>query len=300
MSKLSLFAGLAAAVVLSACGTAEIDAVRQVETTVSPFAKALSREYRELAVFEADEMYDFIDAGEYARRGLAVARGETVAPFVLAEWNLPADQIPKLSTARARLMAALGRDARTRVPDAAADAQGKFDCWVEQQEENHQFDHIAACREAFYAALAILEDKSKPAKPAALSAPVSPPATPSEKPTKKVADAVDPDRRYVVHFAFDSSKLGGAAKLKVVAAVAAWEIYRGPVFIAGHADRAGPCRHNMGLSRRRAAAVGEALHRRGVPRHLIKSRGYGEDDPVVPTEDGVRRHANRRVEITIK
>ncbi len=34
-------------------------------------------------------------------------------------------------------------------PAIAARAQARFDCWVEQQEENHQADHIAACRTDF-------------------------------------------------------------------------------------------------------------------------------------------------------
>lgn len=301
MSKMSLITGVVIATMVSACGTAEIAAVRRVETTVSPFAKALSREYRELAVFEADEMYDFIDAAKYARRGLAIARGEMVEPFMLADWRLPSNQVANLTAARARLMAALAGDARARVPDAAADAQGKFDCWVEQQEENHQFDHIAACRKAFYAALAVLEDKTRLAKEPGRPVPTSAePAAKSAPVVKSQSDTGEPTRRHVVLFAFDSSKLDDEAKRRVGEAFKAWKAFGGPVFIAGHADRAGPRDHNQTLSLRRAAAVGEALFDRGVPRRLIKSRGFGEDSPAVPTKDGVRQPSNRRVEITVK
>jgi len=49
-----------------------------------------------------------------------------------------------------------------------------------------------------------------------------------------------------------------------------------------------------------AATVGEALHRGGISRHLIKSVGYGEGQMAVVTADEVRKAENRRIEITIK
>ncbi len=304
MSKSIPLAGLALAAMLAACSTPDIEAVRLVESNVSPFAKALSREYRELAVFEADQMYDFIDAGKYARRGLAAARGNPVEPFVLSDWNLPDDKMPELTEARARLVAALERDGRSRAPDAAADAQGKFDCWVEQQEENHQFDHIAACRKAFRAALSVLEGATKQN---AVAVPVAPPPKPVADQTGKVLTVAvkKPDpapmiRDYVVFFAFDSARLDAAGKRIIADAVAAWRAAPTAVHLAGHADRAGARRYNRKLSMRRAATVGEALHRGGIPRHLIKSVGYGEDRMAVVTADEVRKAENRRVEITIK
>jgi hypothetical protein len=70
-------------------------------------------------------MYDFIDAGKYARRGLAAARWY---PVGLRAFRLEFadDKIPELTESRARLGAALERDVRTRPPDGAADAQGNL------------------------------------------------------------------------------------------------------------------------------------------------------------------------------
>jgi hypothetical protein len=63
-------------------------------------------------------MYDFIDAGKYARRGLAAARWY---PVGLRAFRLEFadDKIPELTESRARLGAA-------RPPDGAADAQGNL------------------------------------------------------------------------------------------------------------------------------------------------------------------------------
>ena len=53
------------------------------------------------------------------------------------------------------------------------------------------------------------------------------------------------------------------------------------------------------LSERRAEAVKAELIRLGVPATVITTVGKGEEDPLVPTKDGVREAQNRRVEIVI-
>ena len=67
--------------------------------------------------------------------------------------------------------------------------------------------------------------------------------------------------------------------------------------VTGHADRSGSNAYNMGLSQRRADAIAEMLAARGIPRSSIRTGAEGEENPRVPTEDGVRELQNRRVEI---
>ncbi len=50
---------------------------------------------------------------------------------------------------------------------------------------------------------------------------------------------------------------------------------------------------------RRANSVRDALVARGVKAHGISLAGRGEAEPAVPTADGVREPANRRVEIIL-
>jgi OOP family OmpA-OmpF porin len=68
----------------------------------------------------------------------------------------------------------------------------------------------------------------------------------------------------------------------------------------GHADRSGPEDYNMALSLRRADSVREALIKGGIPADAITVAGRGESEPAVPTPDGVREQANRRVEIILQ
>jgi OmpA-OmpF porin, OOP family len=67
--------------------------------------------------------------------------------------------------------------------------------------------------------------------------------------------------------------------------------------LAGHSDRSGPAGANLRSSRKRAEAVRDYLAAHGVPANAISVQAYGEDQPIVPTEDGVREVQNRRVEI---
>ena len=69
------------------------------------------------------------------------------------------------------------------------------------------------------------------------------------------------------------------------------------VNVGGHADRAGTEPYNQGLSQRRANNVAKRLIAGGVDASSVTIEAFGETQPVVQTDDGVREPANRRVEI---
>ncbi len=69
------------------------------------------------------------------------------------------------------------------------------------------------------------------------------------------------------------------------------------LLVVGHTDRTGTAAYNMKLSARRAETVGQALVDRGIPGRSHRLEAKGEEDPLVPTEDGVPEPQNRRVVI---
>jgi len=71
------------------------------------------------------------------------------------------------------------------------------------------------------------------------------------------------------------------------------------ILLTGHSDRSGPAWTNRRSARLRAEAVRGELVKRGIPARAISTVSYGEQRPVVETEDGVREVQNRRVEISV-
>lgn len=71
------------------------------------------------------------------------------------------------------------------------------------------------------------------------------------------------------------------------------------VEIRGHTDGEGSTRSNQKLSDRRAAAVRTYLVDHGVAKGRLKSKGFGESQPVADNETPEGRAQNRRVELQI-
>lgn len=266
--------GLGAAL-LAGCAGPTIDEFKSAEASGSPFTQALTEQYRETVSYEADAMYDWADAAYFARKGLRTASGEAVEPETLDDWNLPAGSVDELQSARGRLAKVLGEGARESHPQDAAVAQAKFDCWVEQQEENHQPEHIAACRDGFMTTVAELESKMSPA------------ITPVD---------------YLVFFDHDSAALTDAGRTTLQALIDAAKTGDGvpAITVVGHADKSGGDAYNLALSMRRAEAIQAALVSEGLTDTPILIEAAGEASPLVETPDGVQEPSNRRAVIKVQ
>jgi hypothetical protein len=101
-------------------------------------------------------------------------------------------------------------------------------------------------------------------------------------------------------FGFDSARLTAEHEPLLDAAVATFRSGgASTISIVGHTDSAGASDYNQRLSQRRAAAVSAALVRRGLSEADLVTAWRGQDDLAVPTPDGTREPANRRVVIAI-
>lgn len=272
----------------------EVDALNEAQAVGSPFTQALANEYREFANRELKEMFDYPDALHFARKGLAAASGETVMPEPVSDWNLSANHIQELSAARGRLVTAFDLGARENAPAAAARAQAKFDCWIEQQEENWQDNDIAECKNLFSQAMNELEGNLQP--PPVMPEVIKPISNYGVNPS---APMETQNAMYLVFFDWDSYKVGSGGA-SVIDAVAG-EVSKNPpngVSVVGHSDTSGPKQYNQRLAFKRANAVKDALVQRGVSADMISVDARGEEDLLVPTADNVREPANRRANIS--
>lgn len=298
MTMIKIISAIMAVGLLAACGQTDIQRAHTMQGTGSPFTKALTQEYSDFVVSETDQ-YNWPDAGYFADKGLLASSGEVVLPEEIDDWLQPPDEyfhrswlltddwvaggsVQDMVDGRARLMTVLNNGAREAYPELAARAQERFDCWLEQQEENHQVDDILYCRDGFWAALEEIE--------ALMAAP---------EPVAGTPEPMMPDI-YIVYFDWDRSDIRPDAAAVIADVIGdAMAIGNPPVSVTGHTDLSGSAEYNMALSMRRANEVRNALINGGIAPDQITTAGRGEAEPAVPTEDGVREQANRRAEIII-
>jgi len=279
----------------------EVDALNEVQPVGSPFTQKLAAEYKAF-VNNEKSISDSSDALHFSRKGLAAARGDVVTPEPLSDWNVPQANMDELAVGRSRLMTVFDLGAREQYPDVSAVAQSRYDCWIENQEENFQPDEINRCKREFLSALEQLEG-AMPAAPAPAQEP-APALANNGNPLDNVnpnAPMAAENAMYLVFFDFDQSTLGPGAQ-SVLDAVAAEVSKRSlnSITVVGHADTSGTEAYNQKLAMRRAEAVRAALVQRGISASMIKTESRGETELLVQTADGVREPANRRAQISFQ
>jgi len=274
---------LLAMAALSACSSAISNKAAGLKPVDDKFLAALQAEYVALMNAENDEK-DFNDADHFAQKAIDAAGGKPVKPDAFNSRKLPSGTAAALKAAEKRIKKAVKGGADIYAPGQMAKAQAMYDCWLQEQEENHQPDHIRACRLAYLDAMDAV-DEAKPVKKAAA------------KPKKKVFlgpfyiyfpfngdNPEDPFNEEIFSLIISTAKKAGDKKLHIV----------------GHTDRAGSSEYNMDLSERRAINVSLVLTERGMKAKSMKYSFQGEDNPATPTKDGVRSDNNRRVEAVFK
>lgn len=281
---------LAGAVLLSACQGMETQRAEKMPSTGSAFDRALYGEYLDLSKWEWAQG-DYGSADYYAVRAESAAQGRSVSPELLANRKLPPSAVSDIDGARARLTGQLAAGAGQKVPAPTARAQAMLDCWMEQQEENRQPQHIAYCRDSYSMAMSEVDNAMRPG-PVAYIAPAPAPSQPGPSPRWA---------SYVVYFPFDSDKLTVDAHNTIMTAVGAAKTYgKLNVVITGYTDTSGSSDYNQRLSEKRSLSVAKIFEDHGINASSIDEEARGETQLAVQTPDNVRNSGNRRATITIK
>jgi len=131
---------------------------------------------------------------------------------------------------------------------------------------------------------------------------IAPPPPPPPPPAAKPAPP--PSRRRIVlrgvNFDFDRATIrpDGIAILDEVVVILKDEATI-DVSVDGHTDAIGSDEYNQRLSERRAQAVRDYLVRKGISPSRLRTRGFGESEPVASNDTEEGRAQNRRTELNV-
>lgn len=275
---------LAGLLLLSACADTEsLSQLRMAKPVDDPYFSSLAEGYKNYAEDKA-AAYDWSGSKYFADKGLMAAYGRDTQPEYASNWDMGPDAAAQLGEARERLTAALAANRSTQ-PALSAATVVAYDRWVESLASHADDTLVDERRQAFLSGLISLE--AVHAAQPGIDAPSSEPEPESTA--------------TILYFPFDKASLGESAKAALKQMVHdVLAAGNAVVTINGHADRAGTEPYNLSLSERRAKFVLKALKAAGVPEKRLKYFAFGESDPAVPTEDGVKEPKNRRVEIFIE
>jgi OOP family OmpA-OmpF porin len=304
----------------------------------SVFLRDLSSEYAALGDMERAE-YDWPDTARFYDRAIRAAKGEVFPPEALAERALTEAAQEELGAARARLLALFGAGARSIAGPDSARGQAAFDCWMQEQEEGHQADDIARCRETFLSAVTAIEsavggalivllpDTDGVVGVIQVENPQGSVVLDRDRESAVTADAQDgpqstgtflvedveavfgralaagptPPVAFLLYFEQGTDRLTPDSARKLSEVLEAVRQRKLPqVEVSGHTDRSGSAAFNDQLALDRAELVAQEVLGLGVPERVVTVVSYGERAPVVPTADGVAEARNRRVEIVIR
>ena len=306
---------IVAALLLTGCWKFPVEELQNKEFKGTPFQKALAKYYLEFSKSEA-EQYDWEDADYFARKGLLAADGNDMEPEEVKDWSIDAGAQKSLEEARQLLLKAVSIKARKEEPDTAAKAVFLFDCWLEQQEENWQTEHIASCRNEFFDVLDYLSVTTPSDNSAAAGIEIDPASFEEVKRQEEIlfsatenkndsdVDSEDSEievkSSHAIFFDLNSIEIneqGLEILEKVIEELG--DIPEYLIKLNGYADRSGNAEYNMRISKERTEKVREALVQKGVVENSIEIKAFGEEQQKIATEDGEKEPGNRVVEIFI-
>jgi outer membrane protein OmpA-like peptidoglycan-associated protein len=135
----------------------------------------------------------------------------------------------------------------------------------------------------------------------------------SEKPFKVEQDTIDnvfaaaisakpiTPVSFMLYFLHDSVEMRTDSEVDLNLALKEMEKRKAAdISVIGHADRAGDEEYNHQLALKRASAIADRIRAADVKVADITVTSHGENNPIVPTADGVSEPKNRRVQVTVR
>ena len=130
-----------------------IQTVRSTDFYSNPlgntFLSTLAKEYKSYALFKANYTPDYNRANHFAIKALNAYNGENVYPENIYEVGLPEDSLIQISYYYTDLLNYLKSDLSQKYPRLMAEAQAKFDCWVDSEVNRLSPKQAQTCKARF-------------------------------------------------------------------------------------------------------------------------------------------------------
>ncbi len=254
------------------------------------FQGYLYKEYKDKAIFEAEEMHDWNTAKLYSEKALKSLQTDNIYPELVSYWKIPKNNIQEIILAHENLME-IYSNAKLNDPSNLAKAIVSLDCWSEQQEENWQTWDIKECKENFLNSMHIIykniSDNNNKTKNKLF-----------EKNNAAIlTENKDNEFVQIIYFDFDQTKLSDVSINNIINFLMEYKNDINEYLIIGHTDTKGSKNYNINLSIERANVVKNILIENKIDQSKIKILGEGENSLAIKTPDDTKHPANRRVEI---
>tara|TARA_A100001011_G_scaffold396809_1_gene495894 strand:+ start:2872 stop:3798 length:927 start_codon:yes stop_codon:yes gene_type:complete len=259
----------------------------------------ISKEYKDFAKFELYEMYDELDANYFAFKASNTLKTKKIILENPLNWKIPYNSKEEAKKEYQKLKTLLSNNIIFKHPKITAHLVIGYDCWLEQLEENWQFEDIKNCKDKYTTAYNKLLSYINASTIVENKETINTESDLQSKENKSNISKNKKEKTVIVYFNHDSYKLDLVQKNKLDKFIFNFlKNNNSLVIIYGHTDTKGSKKYNLLLSKKRANNVYEYFKTMGVDNKLIL-KGYGESYPVVDTGDEVQEEKNRRAEIII-
>tara|TARA_A100001015_G_scaffold321532_1_gene452780 strand:+ start:2308 stop:3234 length:927 start_codon:yes stop_codon:yes gene_type:complete len=289
--------------IINSCAHFKIEKLEKNEFNGKDVFSLLSKEYKNFAKYELYDMHDELDANYFAYKGLIALNDNIVFPENPKKWKLSEENFNIFMKYFTHINELIEQQVHKKDPKVFSKMLIGYDCWIEQQEENWQTNHIKKCKDQFesnYEKIINALNNKEPKK--SISSKRNKDNIINEDNTEeKNPNVILEEKLHVrVFFNFDSFMLNSAEKNKLQDIIEkAKKNKELTIYIEGHTDTKGPHLYNLALSNKRASFIRNYLKEIKVMNKIL-IEGFGEKKPLLTTLDNVKEKKNRRAEVTIK
>ena len=281
---------------INSCAHFKIQELNKKNKEPINFYNFLGLEYLEFAKYELYEMHDEIDANHFAYKASLALNENKFFPEDPKNWDIPKNYIEEANSMYNKINKLINSKSFNKHPEEFSKMIAGYDCWIEQVEENWQFDHIELCLNKFnqnfiYINERLISNKKKLEKSNKLE----------NKNTYEKSIVEDTKAlKTIVFFEFDKFTLSSnqVIELEKFVAIAKKNINM-RIIIEGHTDTMGSKSYNLKLSENRANFIKKYLMNRNL-NNTIEIKAYGETNLLVETSDEIKEKQNRRAELFFK